>query len=134
MTGFRSTFFRHQCSVSGCYIDRLPDWGDIIAQFPRGIIPTDVDGMVEIGGRFLFLEEKGAGASMSGGQQKALRRLSQLPGVTVMVFRPGRYGELDVLELNNRGATGFQPCDRTAFLSRINAWASRAEQATARAS
>lgn len=129
MTGFRSAFFRDRCSISGCYIERLPDWGDIIAQFPRGIIPTDIDGMVEINGRFLFLEEKSMpGASMSGGQQKALARLSHLPGVTVMVFRPGRHAELDVLEMNERGATGFQPCDRADFLARIGEWASRAER------
>lgn len=33
-------------------------WGDLKGAFPRGILPTDIDGEVEISGRFLRLEVK----------------------------------------------------------------------------
>lgn len=58
--------------------------------FPRKISPTDIDGMVEVGGRFLFIEQKeyhpdmGAPMFMPKGQRMALERLAALPKVTVL--------------------------------------------------
>lgn len=45
--------------------------------------------MVEVDGRFLFLEHKpeGYGWDFSSGQWKALQRLNRLPGVTVWWLR-----------------------------------------------
>ena len=52
-------------------------------------MPTDIDGMVEKNGHFLFLEGKSWRASLTGGQEIALRALSRQPKTTVIVF----YGE-----------------------------------------
>lgn len=58
--------------------------------FPRGIGFSDIDAVVEINGRFLFIEAKhydGSGflPNIPRGQELLLRRLSKLPGVAVFV-------------------------------------------------
>jgi hypothetical protein len=84
MTGFRHKSFRYDCGQSqNCYIQSLPSWDFLDGVFPRGIIPTDIDGMVEVNGHLLFLEEKRAGAGPKTGQLSAFRALSRLPGVKV---------------------------------------------------
>ena len=54
--------------------------------FGTTITPTDVDGMVERHGRFLFFEFKSRGVTLKDGQRIAFERLSALPGVTVVVL------------------------------------------------
>lgn len=127
MTGYRSKFFRHECQSRGCYVEQLPDWQNIIDCFPRNIRPTDIDGMVEIGGRFLFLEEKQAGKSPDEGQRIAFRRLSMLPGVTVCFFRPGTASDFEVLTYNGERPTGWQPNTEHEFHGRIRRWAELAD-------
>ena len=93
MTGYRSPQLRHVCERAGCYLQQLPNWRDIVDCFddpnkPHPIRPTDIDGMVEIGGRFMFLEEKRAGVAMPTGQRIAFQRLADAGDVTVVVMRP----------------------------------------------
>jgi hypothetical protein len=83
---------RWNCEKNGCYKDsRLPDWGFLKGCFPRGIEPTDIDGMVHLGGdgldRFLFLEEKGRFGGLHHGQTRAFHALSRMPGTQVLCFR-----------------------------------------------
>lgn len=127
MTGYRSKFLRHECARSGCYIDKLPCWDDLITMFPRSIRPMDVDGMVEINGHFLFLEEKQAGKGLESGQGAALRMLSRIPGVTVTVFRPGANTDLEVLVLDGGVPSGFTGVSRTQFFSWCRVWAQEAD-------
>jgi hypothetical protein len=74
------------CQVDGCYRDQLPDWSPFNDCFPRtGIRITDIDGMVEIGGHFLFIEWKRPGSEVPDGQMKAFQRLTNHPGITVLI-------------------------------------------------
>lgn len=68
------------------YRDAAWDWSVLNGCFGNGIKPSDIDGMVERHGYFLFLEAKPIGGRMSGGQQIALRQLSRKPLVSVVVF------------------------------------------------
>jgi len=68
------------------YAKRLWDWTDLNVCFERGIRLTDIDGFVEVGNKFLFLEGKPLGGRLPKGQKIALERLALLPGVTVIVI------------------------------------------------
>lgn len=128
MTGFNSKHLNHKCDRNGCYIDKLPLWDEWIECFPRGIRPADIDGMVEINGRFLFMEEKGLGATLTSGQGYALRRLARQPNTTVVVFRPGKFSELEVLIFDADGSTGYKPFTREQFKDWLRTWAMASEQ------
>jgi hypothetical protein len=132
MTGYRSRFFRHNCRTNGCYSEQLPDWGDLIECFPRGIRPTDVDGMVEINGRFLFLEEKRAGVRLPEAQRLALLKLSQRPGITTVFFRPSGLriaSDLECLVFGQGPAQGWQPRSREWLKDFLKDWSDAADAA-----
>jgi hypothetical protein len=130
VTGYRSSYFRHDCAgEAGCYVRTLPSWDDLIECFPRGIRPTDVDGMVEINGHVLFLEQKQAGAHLQEGQRRAFLSLAEHDGVTVVVFRPGRRSELEVLILDGTPPVGYQPVDRAWLTDWLRGWAQAADSA-----
>lgn len=121
MTGYRSSTFRHNCDIRGCFIQALPDWDDIVKCFGGRVIPTDIDAMVERNGRFLFLEQKQAGVPFeAGGQYWALRRLGALPGVTVKVLRPAGGDQLDVLTWPKPGE--FRRISRPTLRLQLRAW------------
>lgn len=128
MTGYRSSFFRHDCHQTSCYIDGLPCWDDLIEQFPRKIRPTDVDGFVEMNGQFLFLEEKRAGCGPDEGQRRALKLLADLPGVTVAFFRPGKSSDYEVLVFDGNPGQGWRPCSKGQWLAWLRNWAHLADE------
>lgn len=131
MTGYRSLFFRHDCSRDGCQIESLPQWDDLIAAFPRNIRPTDIDAMVEINGRFLFIEQKAAGGSLINGQRRALARLGDQPNTTVVVLRQTATEDFfDVLTFPN--PTGFHTVTRAVFIAWLTTWAQHADERTER--
>jgi hypothetical protein len=74
------------------FVDAPWDWACLRGCFPRGISPTDIDGLVEIKGRFLLIEAKGRGKAVGDGQRYTFNRLAGLPQWTVLVVRgdPGR--------------------------------------------
>lgn len=81
-----NTNIRWECPTDGCYITHLPDWSPFNGCFPRGGIRiSDIDGMVEVGNHFLFIEWKMPNAPVPEGQLKALTRLTRLPAITVLV-------------------------------------------------
>lgn len=122
MTGFRHSSFRHKCKNDGCYIDQLPSWQYVDECFPRGIIPTDIDGMVEVNGSFLFIEEKGAGAGLKDGQGPALKALSRLDGVTVALIRPGDKSEMQLNVLSDGVGTYFQDVTVEEYRTFLREW------------
>lgn len=130
MTGYRSKYFRHDCGKC-CYVQALPLWDDIIECFPRKIRPTDIDGMVEINGKVLILEEKSAGKSLEEGQRRALKALWKTNGVTLIVFRPvansDAYIEAMILA-NDLPKQGYQKVARAWLLDWIREWAEAAER------
>jgi hypothetical protein len=126
LPGYMSSAYRYDCQSSGCYMTSLPSWERFNECFMRGIQPTDVDGLVEINGHFLFLEEKGAGVPMTQGQRQALRRLADLPSVTVIVFRP-LGDDLEVMVMPDPAV--WQPFTTDAFYELISTWALVADSA-----
>jgi hypothetical protein len=135
MTGYRSKHFRHDCSAEDCYVQQLPLWDDLIECFPRGIRPTDIDGMVEINGHFLFLEEKRQGAIPHDGQRMALKKLSRFHGVTVVFFRPKlapvEVGtDMQVLVFVGGETSGWEDCSRAWFMEWLRDWVASAEVAS----
>lgn len=68
------------------YAKRLWDWTDLNECFERGIRLTDIDGFVEVGKKFLFLEGKPPGGRLPRGQKIALERLAQFPDITVVII------------------------------------------------
>jgi hypothetical protein len=131
VTGYRSKFFRHKCCDQGCYVEQLPSWDDLIEVFPRGIRPTDIDGMVEINGSFLFLEEKCAGTNLNPGQRLAMRVLSQFPGITVVFFRPVALQPDSLEVISYPDPQGWQTYTRDEFKQWIRSWVDKAEGSAA---
>lgn len=127
VTGFRHSTFRHRCPENGCYIDQLPSWDYFDGCFPRSIIPTDIDGMVEINGNFLFLEEKRAGACPPQGQLTALRRLSKLDRVHVAMLRPGTVSEMQLLVLRDGCGSGWTDVTREEIRWFLAQWGDAAD-------
>lgn len=130
VTGYRSASFRHDCSIKGCYYETLPCWDEMNERFPHNIIPTDVDGMVEINDHILVLEEKRAGVGLKRGQRRAFEALSRRERVTVLFFRPvkDKPGLIEVLVYDGESEPlGFQPWTRDYFLDWVEAWAMRAD-------
>lgn len=119
---YRSGRYRHDCARHGCQIEASPSWDDILECFAGRVYPTDIDGMVERGGRFLFLEEKGAGVPLPTGQRLALQRLAELGDglVTVKIFRPAGSGRLDVLTYP--AGERFVAMSREEFLAELWLW------------
>lgn len=79
-----------RCQAEGCFIEKRFRLTEFDGLLPRGSNFEDLDGWVEIGGRFLFIEHKPEGFSWDDrnrGQWYALKRLARLPGVTVWWFR-----------------------------------------------
>lgn len=127
MTGFKHSSFRHKCSDSGCFIDSLPSWDYFDGCFPRGIIPTDVDGMVEINGHFLFLEQKRSATAIPTGQLKALQALSRLPRVHVALIRPGQRSGMQLLVLRDGSGTGWQDVTQDDIRWWLAQWGDQAD-------
>jgi hypothetical protein len=128
MTGFRSNKMRYDCRRDGCYYHTLPDWSDINDSFPGAIRPTDIDGMVEINGNVLFLEQKGAGASMTEGQGRAFKALSRKERVTVLAMRPGTTTEMQLLFYVKGSVHGWHDAYRTDLLEWFRLWSANAKR------
>lgn len=131
MTGYGSSYFRHKCDDGNCYYEQLPNWDDLIACLPRDIRPTDVDGMVEINGHVLFLEEKRPGVMLHEGQRRALWSLSGRDNITTMFFRPRQAlqptTDLECLVFGNGPPQGWQPRSREWLKDWLAEWAAHAD-------
>lgn len=68
-------------------MDGLWDWAVLDGCFgTTRIAPTDVDGLIERNGCFLFLEAKPDGGNLAQGQSITLLQLSRQPRTVVLVF------------------------------------------------
>ena len=69
---------RYDCSEKGCYNKTLRPKIETFAEcFPRKIAMTDVDAMVEMGGKFLMIEWKAKGGVLGRGQEIMFERLTK---------------------------------------------------------
>lgn len=129
---------RWNCEKSGCYnIKHRPKIEQFAASLPRKIGMTDVDAMVEVGGRFLLLEFKGEGVTqIPTGQRIALERLSSLSDRITIVAVSGNAETMDVRAIQTLHSgkwSGWQICNMMGLQQRIHAWAIRCEQKKAAA-
>lgn len=108
------------------------DW--LKGAFPRGILPTDIDGEVEVGGQFLRLEFKHETALRNGhmpkGQIMALRKLSSTGLFTVMIIGIGVTAEPTcvIAYKCNGEITGVEDADRTSIRERCRLWSEWADK------
>ncbi len=105
------------------YRDAAWDWDWLKGCFGSGLIrPSDIDGVVERHGAFLFLEAKPAGKEIGMGQRILLEALARLPQVTVLILwgEPEKPGEMEVI-----GRKRVQ-CDRDDVIAFCRHWFDRA--------
>lgn len=129
---------RWDCEASGCYNRTLrPRIEEFAGCFPGRIAMSDVDGIVEIGGRILLLEWKAEGGAVQTGQRILFERLTALsPKLTVIVVcghpRDLAVSSVQVFHGGRAGTT--EPCDLDGLKARLFAWAERAQHARTRPS
>ncbi len=115
------------CEKHGCYKQKcIPDWGFLQGVFPRGCRPTDIDGVVELDGRFLFLEWKHTGGSLQKAQRRLFQRLTLLsPDILVVIL----YGDTEALTIGHfqtiygGKCSDMEECTTDAIIERIRTWA-----------
>jgi len=111
-------------------LSKMPQvYGWLKGAFPRGILPTDIDGEVEINGHFLRMEFKHESALRNGriprGQMMALKALIKTKVFTVILVGTNDGGEPTCMEswyangaiskLQDTGQSGvFEFCERWA--------------------
>ena len=124
---------RWDCSPDkdGCYRKLgQPDLTVLDECFPGRIAMTDVDGLVEINGRFLFIEWKRRG-DVPAGQRIMFERLTRHPEFTILVIlgdpRTMAVERYDVFQGGRR--KGWRDCDLSALKRHVRAWAGRASRA-----
>ena len=114
----------------GCYRRRgQPDLTLLDECFPGRIAMTDVDGLVEIDGRFLFIEWKRRG-DVPAGQRIMFERLTKHPEFTVLVIL-GDPASMTVERYDvfrNGRRRGWRDCDMSGLKRHIRAWAARASR------
>ena len=121
---------RWDCSPDkdGCY-RRLgqPDLTVLDECFPGRIAMTDVDGLVEINGQFLFIEWKRRG-DVPVGQRIMFERLTRHPAFTILVIlgdpRTMAVERYDVFQGGRR--KGWRDCDLSELKRHVRAWSDRA--------
>lgn len=128
---------RWNCTDKGCFRILCPKLGAFDDCFPPRIGMSDVDGVVELGGRFLFLEWKAAGGTVQTGQRIMFEQITALsPRVTVIVVS-GDPQAMTVWSVQVFHGGKASPADRTdidGLKARIKAWSDRAQTARVRPS
>ncbi len=101
--------------------------------FPRGILPTDIDGEVEINGHFLRMEFKHESALRNGslpkGQHMALRALIKTNAFTVVLIGTCDMGEPTCYEawFENGKISKLKDCDKDSLREFFSKWSKYAE-------
>jgi hypothetical protein len=100
------------------FVGGLPDWAMLSGCFGQSVAPTDVDGLVEINGRFLLLEWKGPRATVKRGQARMFDALVSLGVFTVIVI----WGESGKPQRGQRWPKPSVACDLGALRAVCSAW------------
>jgi len=101
-------------------LSKMPQtYGYLKGAFPRGILPTDVDGEVELNGFFLRFEFKHQDALRDGrvpkGQKRYLERLVVDKDFTVLLVGTNELGEPTLVDIWFRTKAGLLKIDRREF-------------------
>ena len=114
-------------------LDKMPRvYGYLKGAFPRGILPTDIDGEVEINGQFLRLEFKHHEALRGGrvpkGQIRCFESLLDTGRFTVFLIGHDQAGAAELVHVwGSRGRKVFDPCDNSKLYQLCSQWAHMAE-------
>lgn len=108
------------------------DFGSVKGTLPYNIVPSDIDGLIEINGFFLLIETKFDKAPLSTGQRRMLQALSHLEQFTVVVVSidkqpttvPGMYSFApNAWYFIRNGVMGqWSDCDLVKFNRLIQQW------------
>ena len=125
---------RWNCSPDrdGCYRERgQPDLTVLDECFPGRIAMTDVDGLVEINGRFLFIEWKRRD-DVPTGQQIMFERMTRHPEFTVLVIvgDPATMAVKRYDVFRDGARKGWRDCDLSELKRHVGGWADRASRGT----
>ena len=122
---------RWQCGSDGCFNQkRRPKIERFADCFPRRINFGDVDGLVELNGRFCMLEWKGQGGSIHTGQRLSFEAFTRITGNVVFVVD----GDAETMEVTQYRVfwRGKQepavPGDINRLKQRIANWAAWVQQ------
>lgn len=69
--------------------DSTPDFNFLHGHLPRNITPSDLDGLVEIDGKFWAIEFKGTGKNIPKGQMLMLERLVKAGWCVSVIWHDG---------------------------------------------
>lgn len=115
-------------------IDKMPRvYGFLKGAFPRGILPTDVDGEVEVNGYFLRMEFKFEAALRDGripkGQKLAFERLLDTGKFTIFYIGHNDNGDVTCMQQWVRGRSPhlIDPCDNQRLREACENWARKVE-------
>ncbi len=105
--------------------DTVTDWGDILmgANLPRGIQPSDIDGILEVRGKFLVMEKKNPNEPTKQGQNILLNSLSKVPCFTVIKVIHGQNGVEEIYNYKNKESYKTSPAE---FIQLVERWAWKA--------
>jgi hypothetical protein len=113
--------------------DKMPRvYGFLRGAFPRGILPTDVDGEVEINGYFLRLEFKHENCLRDGripkGQSLAFSSLITTGKFTIFYIGHNTFGGIELMHVwGRRGRTIVDPCNEEILRDYCKMWAVKAD-------
>ena len=104
---------------------RLTDWHRILGgeKLQRGIMPSDIDGVIESNGHFLVFEVKRPGEETSVGQEIMLRALSKISIFTVVKIELDTDG--DVRTALKYGEPSGSPMNPGVLKASIRGWIDR---------
>lgn len=114
--------------------DKMPRvYGFLRGAFPRGILPTDIDGEVEINGFFLRLEFKHEKCLRDGriprGQAMCFKSLIKTKKFTIFYVGHNSMGEVTCLQVWHKdGVFTIDPCSTQRFYDACANWANKAEK------
>ncbi len=121
---------RWKCESKGCYLKQLPNWGMLDDCFPGRISVSDIDGVVEIGGRFLFLEWKRPRVALTTGQRIMFQNMVKTGVITVFLINgdPETSTPEQIVIFGRKGAAHPEPCDCVKLQQLCAKWAKWAKR------
>ena len=128
---------RWSCERDGCFRNLCPLLGAFDNCFPGKIGMTDIDGVVEISGRFLFLEWKAKGGNLTTGQRIMFEQITALSHkvTAIVVCGHPRDMVIETVQVFHGGRSDRpEPCDFDGLKARISSWADRAQMSRVRPS
>lgn len=131
---------RWKCEDKGCYRKLMPRLGMLDDCFPGKIGMSDIDGIVEVGGRFLVMEFKSAGSGLTTGQRIMFERLTAenldpMKFTVIVVCGDPQEMVIESVQVFSSGKAGpVEPCTLEQLRLRIRKWRERAERCKTRPS